>query len=546
MGYHNALAGSDLHEPSRLRILNATTATLMPGNLVFLIGQPSIFGVITVTTLAPENAGVVGFVDSFINRGDEGTVVFIGKVNNVEIPASSSFENGSFLRVGADGSFALTTFRSNRVGIVLYRESSSATRMDIFINSSNTFFLPTGRSGAVHLSEAYAVLPSTPNTLVFAAGGDIFTNTVSAAYPLGFTKFGQNLTIADGNDSFTFTKASPADSTVIGEPVFSTVDITRSGLYEIQLDPYIYITGGSDSISFTQSTTLTEAVSYETFFQTRLRRTTSSGTTDLFNKTTADGMELTASQSRDRRGAMSWFAHDLFGYAQRESHLRTQAPANAVLNALATLTVNTGTIRTELNRVQINLTNGNGSISLYDFYFTPEAATRQGYANGFANAWNSNFNERLSEYTARVTGTTVTLRPRSLGSEFNITTLTASRTNLSDPTISTSVVSPAPNLNTGTAEVTAPPIITDSVNRIDGLDSLLTASDRPILVALDVGDSIFMDFSVIMFRQDHGDIYSSQSSVQVAFGKVDASADFSRRAIAGFSIKQVDYDQVAN
>ena len=99
MGFHSLLAGQDLHEPSRVRVVNNTTLPLGIGQLV-QVGGPVVAAVTSITALAGPGDTLVAYVDTFIPVGGESTVVLFGRVLNVPVldPVNNTLAAGEFLK----------------------------------------------------------------------------------------------------------------------------------------------------------------------------------------------------------------------------------------------------------------------------------------------------------------------------------------------------------------------------------------------------------------------------------------------------------------
>ena len=122
MGFHNLLAGQDLHEPSRVRVANNTTLPLGIGQLV-KIGGPVVAAVTSITQLADPDDTLVAYIDTFIPVGGESTAVLFGRVLNVPVldPANNTLAEGELLKVGENSVFEYTDSIGDRVGVVLRR-----------------------------------------------------------------------------------------------------------------------------------------------------------------------------------------------------------------------------------------------------------------------------------------------------------------------------------------------------------------------------------------------------------------------------------------
>ena len=143
MGFHSVLTGEDLHEPSRIRILNdvrvsGAEATLLPNQLVQLDGTV-IEGVLTVSALAGVGETRVGFVDTIIPFGNEASIVLFGRLLNVEVenPATNPLVAGDILRVNSLSRFEQIDSQQGRVATVLRRGSATAPTMDVLFNPIN-------------------------------------------------------------------------------------------------------------------------------------------------------------------------------------------------------------------------------------------------------------------------------------------------------------------------------------------------------------------------------------------------------------------------
>ena len=236
MGYHNILIGEDLHEPSRIRVVNnilidGQTVSLVPGDLV-KISVTSTFNVLNIEAYALENDTEVVFIDTVIGGGDEGTAVLIGRVINVPIDVTSNFATGDILKVGPNHTLVKGSYADGRVATVLSRTANSNV-MDIIFNSTSS--VPHHLGAAVYLTEP--ILNPRNSTLTIPAGS---TTATTGRKIFGWDDFGVGLDHTSGNASFSFQTEAKDDG---GLGSRDAIDILEDGTYEISLDPYIFFPG---------------------------------------------------------------------------------------------------------------------------------------------------------------------------------------------------------------------------------------------------------------------------------------------------------------
>ena len=234
MGFHNVLTGEDLHEPSRVRIVNDTQQTLVPGRLVRIDG-PVVEGILSVNDLAADGDILVGFVDNIIAAGNESTIVLFGRLLNVEVenPTTNDLVEGDFLRVGSNSRFEKTEINEGRVGIVLRRGAAQSTTMNVLFNPISASKAPTPQFMYLTRPDGIRVSPLT-TTVPISSGA---TEGQSGASPLQFLNSGQ-FTEADNNDSLTLIESASA----------STVNIEKAGAYEFSTSSSIAFNHGFGTI----------------------------------------------------------------------------------------------------------------------------------------------------------------------------------------------------------------------------------------------------------------------------------------------------------
>ena len=230
MGFHNVLTGEDLHEPSRVRMVNDVTVnqaqvTLLPGQLVKIDGGV-IEGVLTVTELAEVGDTLVGFVDTIIASGNEATIVLFGRLLDVEVEdptgINQDLKEGDFLRVNGSSRFEKIDSEEGRVATVLRRTADSTTMNVLFNPTSSTaapvpqimvLNTPAGLPTTVLQTEALIEIPQ--NTA---------TGRTTEEIDLSFLN-NNDFVILDSNDSMQLSGNS--------------ISIERDGVYEITIPDHL-------------------------------------------------------------------------------------------------------------------------------------------------------------------------------------------------------------------------------------------------------------------------------------------------------------------
>ena len=226
MGFHNVLTGQDLHEPSRVRIVNDTQNSLIPGQLV-LVNGPVSEGVISVTQLADNGDILVGFVDTIIAAGNDSTIILFGRINEVGVDtaATNPIVEGDYVRVVATKNNAgvVTNNRldraineEGRVGIVLRRGTFDALTMNILFNPLGAIKKPIPQY--MFLTRPQGLVASPLATIIPILEGE--TSVESVPIPLQFLNT-EMFSFTTENDSFEFDPTNPARLT-----------IKQSGAYE--------------------------------------------------------------------------------------------------------------------------------------------------------------------------------------------------------------------------------------------------------------------------------------------------------------------------
>ena len=127
MASHNELKGTDLHEPSRLRIINLTGVELVPGDWVFLKEAANSNGFIEVTRLAGALERVVGLItDEGIASGNTGTALTFGRISfNTETLAEDSL-----VGLNSAGDFTAVTDPLQAVGVIVLSAAAGIILID--------------------------------------------------------------------------------------------------------------------------------------------------------------------------------------------------------------------------------------------------------------------------------------------------------------------------------------------------------------------------------------------------------------------------------
>ena len=153
MSLHDEQKGLDLHEPSRVRILNSTGAQLNVGQWVFLGVDENSQGFVPVTTLAGSNDKLVGLItDEDIATGTTGTVLTMGRTN-IDTSAFSVGNALSLVRsaTGNTYSFVASTDPSRDIAIVLTVSAAGVATGTIFVDTIS-IGLSTSSGGATTLN----------------------------------------------------------------------------------------------------------------------------------------------------------------------------------------------------------------------------------------------------------------------------------------------------------------------------------------------------------------------------------------------------------
>ena len=229
MGFHSLLAGQDLHEPSRVRVVNNTTLPLGIGQLV-QVGGPVVAAVTSITALAGPGDTLVAYVDTFIPVGGESTVVLFGRVLNVPVldPVNNTLAAGEFLKVSDTSVFEFTDSLGDKVATVL-RRTAGGEVMDVL-------FSPFAASKAIH-SQLISL-----NTVVnpWAA--------VVIPVPAGSTvNVSNELVVVFSNDITRFAHTANTDSLQYNQNA-GTITVSQEGTYEVSIPDLINFTGTLSAI----------------------------------------------------------------------------------------------------------------------------------------------------------------------------------------------------------------------------------------------------------------------------------------------------------
>ena len=210
MGFHNVLTGEDLHEPSRIRMVNDVTVnqqqvTLLPGQLVKIDGGV-IEGVLTVTELAEVGNTLVGFVDTIIASGNEATIVLFGRLLDVEVEdptgINQDLKEGDFLRVNSSSRFEKIDSEEGRVATVLRRTADSTT-MNVLFNPTSSVAAPVPQIMVLNTPSGLISFPAS-HSIAIPNGG---TTGRSVEIPLTFQNTAEFARFAS-TDSFQLSGAS--------------------------------------------------------------------------------------------------------------------------------------------------------------------------------------------------------------------------------------------------------------------------------------------------------------------------------------------------
>ena len=228
MGFHNLLTGQDLHEPSRVRIVNDSSVAFGIGELV-KIGGPVVAGVTSVTDLAVEGDTLVAFIDSFIPVGSEYTAVLFGRILNIPIlnPSTDDIVTGDFVKVGSNSRFTKADSIEERVGTVL-RRTSGGEVMDVLFSPF------ASRGGGPQVIALNTADFTDPLALTIPTGTD-GTSVLSARedYLIRFTNNASSFSLETSNDSLELEIDAMTDLPT------GLIRVKQSGLYEISVPDYI-------------------------------------------------------------------------------------------------------------------------------------------------------------------------------------------------------------------------------------------------------------------------------------------------------------------
>ena len=165
MSGHSELKGLDLHEPSRVRILNSTNSQLDRGQWVFVGVNENAQGFVPVTRLAASNEQLIGLVtDENIADEATGTVLVLGRTTT----DTSAFAVKDQLRIiNTSGvfTFVKSTNATNEIAKVVTAGTEGTIQIDTI-----SVGLSTSTGGATELDQLTDV------TIAALAEGDILKN----------------------------------------------------------------------------------------------------------------------------------------------------------------------------------------------------------------------------------------------------------------------------------------------------------------------------------------------------------------------------------
>ena len=211
MASHNELKGSDLHEPSNARILNASGSELEIGTWVFLGVDENAAGFIPVTRVAGANERIIGLVaDENIATNATGVVRVFGRIRT----DLSAFAVGNELRLASSTTYALATDHSHTIGYVITNTSNGTLEIDV---KSLTVAGGTGGSTTLAGDSDVTITNLQDNQIIKSTGGiwlnvdDTQTTVAGTAKQIVATTVGNAVTLSSTLGDVVLTNVADKD-----------------------------------------------------------------------------------------------------------------------------------------------------------------------------------------------------------------------------------------------------------------------------------------------------------------------------------------------
>ena len=258
MASHNELKGSDLHEPSRSRIINLTGSEMEIGTWFNLQSNENSDGFIEVTNQATGGNRIVGLVtDENIASGTTGTVLTLGRIlvdttgltvnDTIRLDTSTTYVRtvnpvqaiGTVLTVGSPGTVLVDTLTIPGVsGTATSLGNLSDVTIDstvangeviVFENGEWINAVASGITNVDNITEDTATGIVTVSfhdgsTLDFQAGQRIAFNSVTQTYASNLDIIGSNNIITAGDTTTLYTEQTVAFADADSSGVSPLVD----------------------------------------------------------------------------------------------------------------------------------------------------------------------------------------------------------------------------------------------------------------------------------------------------------------------------------
>ena len=263
MASHNELKGSDLHEPSRSRIINLTGSEMEIGTWFNLQSNENSDGFIEVTNQATGGNRIVGLVtDENIASGTTGTVLTLGRIlvdttgltvnDTIRLDTSTTYVRtvnpvqaiGTVLTVGSPGTVLVDTLTIPGVsGTATSLGNLSDVTIDstvangeviVFENGEWINAVASGITNVDNITEDTATGIVTVSfhdgsTLDFQAGQRIAFNSVTQTYASNLDIIGSNNIITAGDTTTLYTEQTVAFADADSSGVSPLVTGTMGG-----------------------------------------------------------------------------------------------------------------------------------------------------------------------------------------------------------------------------------------------------------------------------------------------------------------------------
>ena len=211
MASHNELKGSDLHEPSNARVLNASGSELEIGTWVFLGVDENVAGFIPVTRAAGANERIIGLVaDENIATNATGVVRVFGRIRT----DLSGFAVGNELRLASSTTYALATDHSHTIGYVITNTVNGTLEIDV---KSLTVAGGTGGSTTLAGDSDVTITNLQDNQIIKSTGGvwlnvdDTQTTVAGTAKQIVATTVGNTVTLSSTLGDVVLTNVADKD-----------------------------------------------------------------------------------------------------------------------------------------------------------------------------------------------------------------------------------------------------------------------------------------------------------------------------------------------